>query len=125
MKLSQRLKILFEESKLTLKEFGKIIGVGESTISMYLSGKRIPSDEKKIKIASYFDISIDWLLGNSDIREIKKGQKKDEEKNLKDKQILKIYKEYEDKITPADLEALLKVVARTKKQNHGENDNQD
>ena len=46
-----------------MKEVGIAIGVGESTISQYETGKRQPDQQTLLKLADYFDVSVDYLLG--------------------------------------------------------------
>jgi transcriptional regulator with XRE-family HTH domain len=62
-----RIKGLRIENDLTLKELSKKIGYSESSICMYESGKRLPKKpEDYIKIADFFDVTLDYLLGKSD-----------------------------------------------------------
>jgi transcriptional regulator with XRE-family HTH domain len=46
-----------------MKELGRVLGCGESTISMYENGKRQPDNETLKKIADYYGVTIDYLLG--------------------------------------------------------------
>ena len=48
---------------LTLKELGEQLGLAESTIHRYETGKREPDIQTLIKIAQYFEVSVDELLG--------------------------------------------------------------
>lgn len=66
--LSERIKQLRKEKDLTQEEFGKIFGIVKSTVSLYENNKSTPDDEIKKKIAEYFNVSLDYLMGNSDIR---------------------------------------------------------
>lgn len=66
--LSQRIKELRKENKLTQSDLGKILGVGKTTISMYENGNSSPNDEIKLKLSEYFDVSLDYLLCKSNIR---------------------------------------------------------
>lgn len=66
--LSDRLKELRKENNMTQSDLGKILGVGKTTISMYENGNSTPNDEIKLKIAEYFNISLDYLLGKSEIK---------------------------------------------------------
>ena len=50
-----KLKELRKEHKLSMKELGKILGLSESTISLYEAGKREPDIKTLIKMADYFD----------------------------------------------------------------------
>ena len=66
--LAERIKQLRKEKDLTQEEFGKIFGIVKSTVSLYESNKSTPDDEIKKKIAEYFNVSLDYLMGASDIR---------------------------------------------------------
>lgn len=46
------------------KEVAKDIGVSVSAIQMYENGRRIPKDEIKIKLAEYFDATVQELFFN-------------------------------------------------------------
>lgn len=61
----KKLRELRKKQKLSMKELGDILGLSESTISLYENGKREPDINTIIKISSYFHISIDELLGHS------------------------------------------------------------
>ena len=47
---------------LTMKELGERVGVGESSISQYETGKREPDNETLLKIAEALDTTVDFLL---------------------------------------------------------------
>lgn len=66
--LADRLKELRKSKKLTQTELGKILGVGKTTISMYETNNSTPNDEIKMKISEYFNVSLDYLLGKTDIK---------------------------------------------------------
>ena len=61
-----KLKELRKEHKLSMKELGKILGLSESTISLYEAGKREPDIKTLIKMADYFNVSVDVLLGRDE-----------------------------------------------------------
>lgn len=67
--LGKRLKQLRTENNLTQEEFGKPYNIKKSTISQYESGSSRPDDELKKRIASDFNVSLDWLMGKSNIKE--------------------------------------------------------
>jgi len=67
MNLNERIKKLRLENKYTVKELGNIFHLSESTISLYESGKRTPNKDFIIKMSNFFNVSTDYLLGNSDI----------------------------------------------------------
>jgi transcriptional regulator with XRE-family HTH domain len=66
--LADRLKELRKSKNLNQAELGKILGVGKTTISMYENGNSTPNDEIKLKIAEYFNVSLDYLLGKTNIK---------------------------------------------------------
>lgn len=61
-----RLKELREEKGLLSKDFAKTMSVEPATITNWEKGNRFPKDDVLIKIADYFDCSIDYLLGRTD-----------------------------------------------------------
>ncbi len=72
------LRKLRKSANLTMKELGDIIGVSESTISLYENGKREPDFTILKNISNYFNVTIDYLLGNDNINDetsVKKGIK--------------------------------------------------
>lgn len=59
----ENLKRLMSSRGFSMKAFGDEVGITTATISRYLSGNRTPDLLQIIKIAEYFNVSIDWLLG--------------------------------------------------------------
>lgn len=78
--IGKRIKLLRTENNLTQLEFAKILNIANSTLSQYEAGNRVPSDDIKKKIADFFNVSMDYLLGRTDIRNetINKLTQKDE-----------------------------------------------
>lgn len=67
---SERLRQLRQEKKMTQAVLGRAIDVSPRMISFYESGNHFPRDEIILKrIADLFQVSIDYLLGYSDLRE--------------------------------------------------------
>jgi transcriptional regulator with XRE-family HTH domain len=64
----QRLKELRKEKKLTAKQFGEKFNLAESTISGYETGARKPDIELVRSFANFFEVTSDYLLGISDMR---------------------------------------------------------
>ena len=65
-----RLRELRRAKGLTLKEVGSLVGVAESTMSLYESGKRQPDYKMLQTLAEFFGVSTDYLLGCSDYSDI-------------------------------------------------------
>ncbi|MGD9568252.1 MAG: helix-turn-helix domain-containing protein [Sedimentibacter sp.] len=66
MKIGERIHYLRIRSNLTSKELSKILNISESSVSLIENGKRKPSLEIVVKIAGYFKVTTDFLLGVSD-----------------------------------------------------------
>lgn len=64
--LGEKIRALREERDMTGRELAKVLSVSPSTLSQYESNTRIPSDDVKIKICDYFNVSVDYLLGRAD-----------------------------------------------------------
>lgn len=63
-----RLKYLREEKNMLQEDLAKVLEVSQKTISNYETGERDMSTETLAKLSEYFNVSIDYILGNSDIR---------------------------------------------------------
>lgn len=63
-----RLKFLRNEKGENLEKIAKYLDVSIQTISNYENGKREMTPDTIIKLAEYFGVSTDYLLGKSDIR---------------------------------------------------------
>lgn len=61
--ISTRIKSLRLSRNITQKELSEGIGASERGVQNYESGTRKPIYEMIIKIASFFDVSADYLLG--------------------------------------------------------------
>ena len=48
---------------MTMKELGNLVGLSESTISLYENGKREPDLETLQHFADIFHVSVDYILG--------------------------------------------------------------
>lgn len=62
---SNRLKILRTSKNLTMEQLGKEVDSTKGTISNYENGNKKPSLDMLIKLADYFDVSIDYLVGRT------------------------------------------------------------
>ncbi|MBC3796465.1 helix-turn-helix domain-containing protein [Acetobacterium tundrae] len=62
----QRLKVLRESKGMTQQELADILNLSVGTVGMYEIDKRLPNNKNREKIAKYFNVSSDYLLGNTD-----------------------------------------------------------
>ncbi|QVY60973.1 helix-turn-helix domain-containing protein [Cytobacillus gottheilii] len=72
MEFGQRLRSLRKERKLTSKQLGEKFKLAESTISGYETGARKPDIELVKSFAHFFEVSTDYILGESNEREKEK-----------------------------------------------------
>lgn len=68
MEFKDRLIKLRKELNLTQEELAQKIGYTRTAISAWEIGRNEPSNADTIKLAEYFGVSTDYLLGKSDIR---------------------------------------------------------
>jgi transcriptional regulator with XRE-family HTH domain len=68
MKLGKRLKELREEKGLLQKDVAKYLKITTSAYGYYEQGKRDPDTETLQKLADFFNVSVDYLLGRTDIK---------------------------------------------------------
>lgn len=68
--MGEKLKALRIEKNLTQKQVADRIGLAISAVSSYESGTRFPSYDVLVKLARIFHVSIDYLLGMDENRNI-------------------------------------------------------
>ncbi|MBC1605700.1 helix-turn-helix transcriptional regulator [Listeria rocourtiae] len=99
MTLLDRIKNLCNERGITVLKLENELGFGENTI--YQWKKRTPSVERVQKVADYFNVSTDYLLGRTDV--------KSPLHELEDAQFLDI-----DGLTPEDIAKVESVIEALK-----------
>lgn len=67
----KRLRKLRTDKELSQKSLADILGISPSTVAMYEQARRTPDNEMLQKIADYFQVSVDYLLGRTNQRDIK------------------------------------------------------
>ena len=63
----EQLRNLREDRDLTQKEVGEILGVSQRAYSSYENGDRTVSPELLSVLADYYNTSVDYLMGRTDI----------------------------------------------------------
>ncbi len=66
---SSRIRELRLELKKTQQDMADIFSIRVRTYQGYEYGQSYPEVAKLIAIADYFDVSLDYLMGRSDVRE--------------------------------------------------------
>lgn len=64
-----RLRELRKEKGVSQDQLSKELGVSKSTIGLYETGDTLPDAKTLRDLAVYFDVSADWLLGLTDIKD--------------------------------------------------------
>ena len=72
MKFHERLKTLRLDRKATQWELANLLGMTDRAFRHYEAGGREPSIAGLIALARYFDVSIDYLVGLSDVPKCEK-----------------------------------------------------
>lgn len=63
---SDRFRELRKEKGLSQRELANVLHMSNSAVAMYETGKRQPDLEALEKIADYFNVDMDYLLGRKD-----------------------------------------------------------
>lgn len=88
-----RLKEIRESKKISQLKLANAIGVGRTTITNYETGVSSPDIDTIIKIAQYFDCSVDYLLGRNYYEKLQPAQVEvKEELTDKQKELLSLIK---------------------------------
>lgn len=61
-----RLRKLIEENNISKNQLSEEIGVSRQAISQYCDGSTIPNADKLLKIAEFFNVSLDYLVGRTE-----------------------------------------------------------
>ena len=67
MGFKDRIVYLRDGKDLKQKELAEILGISRSTLASYEQGRREPDFDTLQKIADYFNVSTDYLLGRTEI----------------------------------------------------------
>lgn len=124
MKIGDKIKKLREENGLMQQDVCNTLDIEQSTLANYENNRRVPKTDILIKIANYYGVSLDFLVGMTDNRfNSYKGCLKDLNKFLQQSEIIfdgdtyKLTDEDRDLILKA-LEVAFLAVKRGNKHNH-------
>ena len=88
--IGYRIHSLRKERDLTQDDLSKILNVGRTTINGYESGKISPPLDKILVMADFFDVSVDYLVGNLQRRKVKEEVKFENDIGLQMKLIIEM-----------------------------------
>lgn len=103
--MSLRLFALMEENKTTQLQLSSATGISQGNISDWKNGRSTPKIDALTKLADYFHVSTDYLLGRTDKRTA--GPSEEEPAALLQKPYMKEILEALDRLTPESLELVL------------------
>lgn len=66
MEFSERLKELRKQAHLTQVELASKLGIVQSSYADWERGKKKPTQDNLVKIAKVLNVSVDYLVGNSE-----------------------------------------------------------
>lgn len=70
--IGQRLKQLRKDKKLSQEELARVLQLSRATYAQYEIDRRIPEYGTLEKLADYYDVSLDFLVGRSSYKHIMK-----------------------------------------------------
>lgn len=117
--LSDRLKQLRTENNVLQKEIAEKLKITTSAYGFYEQGKRTPDADTLNKIAELYNVSIDYLLGRTNIRDsadkITKSLNDDPELSefwnaLKDRDDLKLLFKQTKEMSPNDIKKIIRII---------------
>ena len=68
MDFGDRIKKLREEKGLSREEMSNQLNISYSALSKYETNKRFPDKNTLIELANFFDVSVDYIIGRTDVR---------------------------------------------------------
>ncbi|MBG9785014.1 helix-turn-helix domain-containing protein [Shouchella lehensis] len=68
-KFNTRFKSLKTEKAVNYQDLADLLGISVRAVQHYATGSRYPDFEGLIKLADFFNVSLDYLVGRSDERE--------------------------------------------------------
>ena len=68
----QRIQDLRTDADMSQKQFSEILHISQRSYSHYETGSRNIPVEMLIRLANYYDISVDYLVGRTDKKEMNK-----------------------------------------------------
>lgn len=83
---SERLSALMKEKKMKQQDLADVLEVKRQTVSLYMIGKSMPDAHLLRKIAVFFKVSADWLLGLTDTRTRNADTKSKGEMNMNERE---------------------------------------
>lgn len=124
---------LLKERGVTVYRVSKETGISQTTFIEWRQGKYTPKADKMQKIADYFDVSVDYLLGKTDIKKEPTVTVYDEHDNivrlddetiqlldsLRTRPDMKMLFSISSKATPEDVPKAVKIIEALRDESEG------
>ena len=128
---SERLKNLRNDKGLLQRELAEQLNLSRVAVTQYENGNRSPDQETLKKLASFFNVTIDYLLGESDIRNpyqddtIHKAIEGDPEliefyEEMKERENLKLLFKQTKDMNDRDINQILRIIKAIEDEEDGE-----
>ena len=62
----ERLKYLRQENNISQKQLADLFNISQQAVASWENGKNTPNPDAIVKLANYFDVSTDYLLGRNE-----------------------------------------------------------
>ncbi len=63
----ERIKDLMNEERISQAELARSVGISQSAVCNWLNGKKEPSIDSLWRLADFFDVSVDYIIGRKEI----------------------------------------------------------
>lgn len=109
--IGEILRVLRDEKGLTLKQMGEILGVSHMTYQRYEKNDTDVSTDMLVKLADFYGVSADYLLGRTDIKAMA-GTTPAEQLDVTaaEQEIIRRYAEFPEEVRLLLLETIRKLV---------------
>lgn len=111
--IGEILRVLRDERGLTLKQMGEILGVSHMTYQRYEKNDTDVSTDMLVKLADFYGVSADYLLGRTEVKEmnrLSKDEPTEEEVRDLENQIVSSYTQMSVETRRACIKALMQIV---------------
>jgi transcriptional regulator with XRE-family HTH domain len=76
---TQKLSELMSKNNITAYKINKDVGISKTLVSDYQKGFKKPTIDNLVKVADYFNVSVDYLLGRDEIKKSSTEQVEDDD----------------------------------------------
>ena len=67
IKVIERLTSLMNEERISQAELARSVGISQSAVCNWLNGKKEPRIDSLGRLADFFDVSVDYIIGRKEI----------------------------------------------------------